>query len=337
MEAKNGNSAVTALERVDGQHGELRRAIAPLDFTPEQKRIILDQICPGATEMELAALLEVAKAKRLNPLTKQIHFVKRQVQDPVTKQYVERWATQIGIDGFRVQAERTGLYDGQDEAEYEYEPTKDGGKRLLLARVRIYRKDIKRPFVGVARYDEYVQVTRDGSPNKMWRTMPHGQLAKCAEALAFRKGFPEDCGDLYIAEEFDGRDDLPVSPPTPTQMSPGVIEGEVVDEKPAPAAQTAGAPPKDKPAEKSLEDAMKDWEARLTKAATTSECDKVRREAKARLDPEGPDHALVAKWYGEAIKRLRGRAPKEATGGQQQMQTEPPPREEPGREPGSEG
>ncbi len=37
-----------------------------------------------------------------------------------------------------------------------------------------------------ARWSEY----KPSSDDFMWQKMPHGQLAKCAEALALRKAFP---------------------------------------------------------------------------------------------------------------------------------------------------
>lgn len=189
------------IERRDAHHFAMT---APLDFNDEVLKIIRDSMMAGASEVEFRAFIEVCKARRLNPLLKQIHPVKRKVQKEIdgVERWIEVWSYQTGIDGFRVIAQRTGEYDGQDEAEYELD--KNGFP--ICARVKVYRKGISRPFVGVAYYSEYVQTKRDGSPVQMWKKMPRGQTAKCAEALAFRKAFPEDLSGLYTDDEMGGDD-----------------------------------------------------------------------------------------------------------------------------------
>jgi phage recombination protein Bet len=182
-----------------------RIPVSPLDFTNEQRKMILQSFLNGASEAEAAVLMELARVRRLNPITKQIHFVKRYD----SQKRADVWAAQVGIDGFRAIAERTGLYDGQDEAEFEYEG-KDG-KLLKLCRVRVYRKDWSRPVVGVAHFSEYVQRTKDGGITHMWANKPHVMLAKCAEALAFRKGFPEDTAGIYAPEEL-GEEEREINP-----------------------------------------------------------------------------------------------------------------------------
>lgn len=161
-------------------------------FTAHQQRMILDMYLSGATPQEASVLMEVARLRRLNPLLGQIHFVKRW---DATKAR-EVWACQVAIDGFRAIAQRTGEYNGQDEPEFEHEAGK-----LILARVKIYRRGIDRPFVGVARYAEFVQTKREGGPVHMWAKMPANQTAKCAEAQGFRKAFPEECSELLAPEE----------------------------------------------------------------------------------------------------------------------------------------
>lgn len=199
-------------------------------FTPEQEQMIRDMFLSGAPKEEAAVLLELARVRKLNPITRQIHFVKR--WDGVKKREV--WSAQVGIDGFRTIAERTGLYDGQDEPEFEY----DEKKKLKLCRVRVYRKGWSRPAVGVAHYSEYVQTKKEGGPNAMWARGEHFMLAKCAEASAFRKAFPEDTGGLYIPEEMGSETEAPPTTP-PVQRTQSVKAqvvakaAEVVDAKPA--------------------------------------------------------------------------------------------------------
>lgn len=187
----------------------LRQQVQPLEFSPEQRKMILQSFLSGASESEAGVLLELARVRRLNPITKQIHFVKRWD----SQKRAEVWSAQVGIDGFRAIAERTGLYDGQDEPEFEYD-----GKTLKLCKVRIYRKDWSRAAVGVAHFNEYAQRNKEGALTKMWAEKPHVMLAKCAEALAFRKAFPDDTSGLYAPEEMGAepieRDATPL-PPAP--------------------------------------------------------------------------------------------------------------------------
>jgi len=170
-----------------------RHEPAGLRFTPEQEEMIREHYSTGASKSEFEVLMAVAKARRLNPLLRQVHFVKR--WDNQKEKNI--WAVQVSIDGLRAIAERTGTYDGQDEPEFEH----DKNGRITVARVRVYKRGVSRPFVGVARWSEYVQTKRDGNPTKFWADMPYTMLAKCAEALAIRKAFPEDSGGLYVPEE----------------------------------------------------------------------------------------------------------------------------------------
>jgi phage recombination protein Bet len=176
-------------------HREQRALVAPGDFGAEHMRIVREAFAPSASQAEFEVMWAGAKARRLDPVRKQIHFVKRKTKRD--GQWVEQWTSIVAIDGFRAIAEGTGLYDGQDEPEYEY----DEENRLILARVRVWKKSISRPFVGVARWNEYVQTMADGSPTATWQKMEHTMLSKCAEALGLRKAFPEPLAGLYTGEE----------------------------------------------------------------------------------------------------------------------------------------
>lgn len=221
-------------------------------FTADQKKIILDSFLNGASEKEAAVLMEVARARELNPIFQEIHFVSRWNQQ--RKCHV--WSAQVGIDGFRTLAERTGLYNGQDEAEYQYD--KDGN--LFSCRVKVYRKGIERPFVGLVFWDEYVQKAKDANGQeyviKMWREKPRLMIAKCAEAQAFRRAFPRDTSGLYIPEEMPPVEpeikaltEASVPPPVPT-LAPNTEATEesnpaepVPSNDPEPEAQPTPAAP----------------------------------------------------------------------------------------------
>lgn len=147
--------------------------------------------------------LSLSRQSGLNPLSNQIWCIGR-----LSKGVVE-WAVQTGIDGFRLVADRSDKYAGQDEAEWmtdkgewvtAFIPKLHGGQPLA-ARVRVYRTDWERPAVGVAEWGAYVQTKRDGTPVDMWQRQGAGQLAKCAEALALRKAFPMDLSGLYTVDE----------------------------------------------------------------------------------------------------------------------------------------
>lgn len=183
------------------------RPVSLLQFTPEQSQIIRDMCANGASETEFAFLMEIAKARGLNPLLKQIHFVKR--WDSSKERNV--WSAQVAIDGFRAIAEATGLYDGQDEPEYG--PLNTDGQPQW-AKVKVYKKGISRPFVGTAYWAEYVQYAK-GKITKFWADMPMNQLAKCAESLALRKGFPEQLGGLHTPDEMGQADNDRREPHTP--------------------------------------------------------------------------------------------------------------------------
>ena len=111
-----------------------------------------------------------------------------------------RFTIQSSIDGLRIVALRSGNYGGQTPAEWcgEDGVWKDvwlDKNPPLAARVGVYYKDAQNPTYATAKWDSYAQT----SP--IWRKMPDLMLAKCAEALALRKAFPNDLSGIYSDEE----------------------------------------------------------------------------------------------------------------------------------------
>jgi phage recombination protein Bet len=181
----------------------METTLMKIDFTDDQVKLIKSQIAPKATNDELSLFLYQCKRTGLDPLTRQIYAIHRNAKD-ANGNYVERMTIQTSIDGFRVIAERSGDYAGQDEPLFQEE----NGK-LIKATVTVYRfrGDTRYPAaVGVAYWNEYCQTGRDGKPMGLWAKMPHTMLAKVAEALALRKAYPQDLSGLYTNDEMQQAD-----------------------------------------------------------------------------------------------------------------------------------
>lgn len=174
------------------------RKLEPWVLRRDQVELLKRTVAKGTTDDEFQLFLWVAKKHKLDPMTRQLHCVKRWS----SAEGRELMAIQIGIDGYRTMAARShNDYGSIDEPEFEY----DDKGALLLARVRIWKKGHEHPTVAVAFWSEYAPDL--AKPQSfMWRKMPKGQLAKCAESLALRKAYP-DLADIYTDEEMAQADD----------------------------------------------------------------------------------------------------------------------------------
>lgn len=191
-------------------------------------------------QVELAPRAVIAKFKHtcertgLDPLARQIYCIGRFSSGGV------EWAIQTAIDGFRVIAERSGKYAGQDAPEWltakgewvQVFVKQSHGEHPLAARISVYRHDWKadKPAVGIATWDEYAQTTKKGDLTAMWRQRGAGQLAKCAEALALRKAFPQDLAGLYTDDEMQDRVEAVEVEPSGIDWAAEIEAATTVDE-----------------------------------------------------------------------------------------------------------
>ena len=172
-------------------------------FTEDQVDLIKRTICNGATDDELKLFIHVAKKSKLDPFAKQIHAVKRFSKKTGT--FI--MAIQVGIDGYRLIAHRTGLCAGISDPVFSYKQDKNGRPCRQIDSATVMVKKIVAntvcEFTATAYWDEYYPGEKLGY---MWLQRPKGQLGKCAEALALRKAFPNELSGLYTHEEMEKAD-----------------------------------------------------------------------------------------------------------------------------------
>lgn len=195
-------------------------AVARDAFSPDQVELIKRTICRDATDDELAMFLQQCQRTGLDPFAKQIYAVKRWDKSAGRK----TMAIQVGIDGFRLAAERTGKYEGQAG------PLWCGGDGKWCdvwldknppsaAKVGVYKAGFREPIWAVAVWDSYAQ------KSPFWSNMPDLMIAKCAESLALRKAFPMELSGLYTAEEMGQAGGQTYVPPQAEASKPDPKDG----------------------------------------------------------------------------------------------------------------
>lgn len=176
----------------------------------EQDLIITlrNSLYPGAADNSIKMVLSYCRAAGLDPMTKPVHIVP--MWDSKAKQM--RDVVMPGIELYRTKAARSGAYAGVTEPEFGPTVTgKVGGVEISYP--EWCRVTVKRLLEGnlieftAKEYwlENYATAGKDTqAPNAMWKKRPFAQLAKCAEAQALRKGFPE-VGAQPTADEMMGK------------------------------------------------------------------------------------------------------------------------------------
>lgn len=166
---------------------------------------------PGAAPESVLMVLNYCRAAGLDPMQKPVHIV------PMwdSKQGAMRDVIMPGIGLYRIQASRTGECAGISEPEFgpDVESTV-GGQAITypawcsVTVRRVLKDGSVAMFAATERWLENYAIKggkeKSTAPNAMWTKRPYGQLAKCAEAQALRKAFPE-LGAMPTAEEMEGK------------------------------------------------------------------------------------------------------------------------------------
>ena len=157
------------------------------------------------------AFLHVCQTTGLDPFAKQIYAMEVKGKLSIV----------VGVDGFRVIAQRSRGYRGQVGPQW----TRDGrewvdawlpelqggnkGDKPAAARIGILRDGFADPLWQVVTWDEFGVEPRYERDN--WGVRPAHMLGIRAETHGLRRAFPNDLSGLYTPEDFD--DDVMVQAP----------------------------------------------------------------------------------------------------------------------------
>ncbi len=174
----------------------------PTEWSRPWQDLVLDLVDPERrlTTLEVAYFFTRAKKLGLDPLARQIFPVKMQ----------GRMEPFVGIHGIRELAERTGERGSERVVERTYEPGDPSKPASVTVAVDRVRKGQLSTYTFTAKMAEFAQKEPPAGTNlhlawekSSWATKPEVMLTKCAAANAYRMGFPEVLGGLFIPEEID--------------------------------------------------------------------------------------------------------------------------------------
>ncbi len=158
-------------------------------WTKSQFQVVQETYFKNMELSHIKVFGHVCKHTNLDPFLKQIYPVMRQ----------GKLTIQTAIDGYRAIAERTGRYAPGREPSFVYKNNEVFSSTAYVKKMTL--DGTWHEVAATAYFSEY-----NPGVGPFWKKMPHAMLAKCAEALALRKSFPEQLSGVYTKEEMDQAD-----------------------------------------------------------------------------------------------------------------------------------
>jgi phage recombination protein Bet len=191
-------------------------ASLPALYNPRDLALIRRTVASDTSDDEFAIFVHMARALRLDPLRRQVHAFVFNKTDPKKR----RLTLVTSIEGYRAIAARTGNYrPDEDEPSFitdEDLRSNDNPAGLVSCSVKVWQYAHGQwfPVTGTAHWAEFAPMKTVWADNKptdikaldrsgRWGDMPFLMLAKCAEAQALRKAWPEDLANTFVGEEVD--------------------------------------------------------------------------------------------------------------------------------------
>lgn len=186
----------------------LRHPTQERNLRPHEIDLLRNKYAKNCTEEEFKLFMLVCKKKKLDPFTNQVYCIKWP-----SKRGPSEMVIIIGIGGYRSMAARSHRRDfgGTRKPIWTFDDPTLGekgktpaGRRIAdSATVEAYRKSGESGAATVF-WEEFAPVDLKSDRADFWNRMPKHMLAKCAEAHALRKCFP-DLSDIYSEEEMSQR------------------------------------------------------------------------------------------------------------------------------------
>jgi phage recombination protein Bet len=186
-------------------------ALVSSTLTADQIALVKRQLMSAKrepTDDELALFIYQCDRTGLDPFSRQIYAIYRwdkRLGD-------EKMGVQVSIDGLRLTADRTAKYAPGleawcgDDGIWRDVWLDNKPPRAAKVSVRKLVSGVVLEFATTAMWSEYAPIDSAGRLGGLWGKLPTVMLAKCAEAKALRKAFPNETSGLYTAEEMDQAD-----------------------------------------------------------------------------------------------------------------------------------